>query len=516
MGSLSPILSQINTNWDDPESDPDAQTGEREFERTRRFLHNVMGDVVGVVEDTPLTNPNVRIRYSAFGLPTVVPFFSTADFDDGSGLGVPDGGTSIDDLLSFMSLFSTGNVRADLDGGNYTLVPDGGITIEDLNTFFDLFANGKVSTLDGVRFAYRGYQYDPHLNLYHVRHRVLDPELGRWLQRDPAGFVDGLNLYAYCGSDPFGRWDPHGLAFGDWLNNSWDGLISIVEGFGSGPGKNTQWTNKMSQMYARCIAGRMKDGQTKEQAQCNCSALDPYGGKIALQLAALEDDQANRIGRTRVALALTPVALMLMPAEGAGVIAYTVWGALSGAGLNASEQGISMGLGYQDHYDWRETVWAAAAGGLIGGGAKVAGDAIGSVVSRFARRGASEAAGAAAEAGAARAPRLPQDINVNPTPPPAKPLNRPISRSPSQNAALQDEIQRIRVEGARDIRVNQQQVNASGERVGVNQPDLQYTDVSGNRIYVEYDTTASSRGPGHRQRILSNDPEGTVILRTVD
>ncbi len=125
-------------------------------------------------------------------------------------------------------------------------------------------------------------------------------------------------------------------------------------------------------------------------------ASDPYGDEIAHQLAALEDDQANRIGRTRVALALTPVALMLMPAEGAGVIAYTVWGALSGAGLNASEQGISMGLGYQDHYDWRETVWAAAAGGLIGGGAKVAGDAIGSVVSRFARRGASEAAEAAA------------------------------------------------------------------------------------------------------------------------
>ena len=34
----------------------------------------------------------------------------------------------------------------------------------------------------------------------------------RWLQRDPAFFVDGLNLYAYCGGDPVNGVDPLGLA----------------------------------------------------------------------------------------------------------------------------------------------------------------------------------------------------------------------------------------------------------------------------------------------------------------
>ncbi|MGD9789581.1 MAG: RHS repeat-associated core domain-containing protein [Phycisphaerales bacterium] len=152
-----------------------------------------------------------RIRYSAFGLPTIVPFFCTSDFDDGSGNGVPDGGLSFDDLIYYYGLFNTGNPRADLDGGDYTLVPDGGVTVSDLLAYLGLNAYGKVSNLDDVRFAYRGYQYDPHLNLYHVRHRVLDPELGRWLQRDPAGFVDGLNLYAYTRSSPFGASDPYGL-----------------------------------------------------------------------------------------------------------------------------------------------------------------------------------------------------------------------------------------------------------------------------------------------------------------
>jgi hypothetical protein len=63
----------------------------------------------------------------------------------------------------------------------------------------------------------------------------------------------------------------------------------------------------------------------------------------------------------------------------------------------------------------------------------------------------------------------------------------------------------------RDVRVNQTQVDASGNRVGINRPDLQYT-IDGKRYYVEYDKprcgnpSASKRGDAHAQRILNNDP----------
>jgi hypothetical protein len=112
--------------------------------------------------------------------------------------------------------------------------------------------------------------------------------------------------------------------------------------------------------------------------------------------------------------------------------------------------------------------------------------------------------------------RLPQDINVNPTAPGALPRNRPIGASPTQNAAMQADIAAAEAQGARDFRVNQQQVNGAGQRVGVNRPDLQYTDANGSRVYVEYDTSTSTRGPGHRDRILANDPNGRVILKRVD
>jgi hypothetical protein len=34
----------------------------------------------------------------------------------------------------------------------------------------------------------------------------------------------------------------------------------------------------------------------------------------------------------------------------------------------------------------------------------------------------------------------------------------------------------------------------------------------GQRYHAEYDSPASGRGPGHRERLIANDPEAEVIL----
>jgi hypothetical protein len=102
--------------------------------------------------------------------------------------------------------------------------------------------------------------------------------------------------------------------------------------------------------------------------------------------------------------------------------------------------------------------------------------------------------------------RLPQDVAVNPTAPSAKALNRPVGLSPTQNAEVQADIALARAEGATEFRVNQQQVDAAGNRVGTNRPDLQYTDANGQRVYVEYDRTSSTRGPGHEASSPTTPP----------
>jgi RHS repeat-associated protein len=50
------------------------------------------------------------------------------------------------------------------------------------------------------------------VRLYHFPQRTYSPRLGRWLQRDPLGYVDGVNLYEYARSMPTFFVDPFGLA----------------------------------------------------------------------------------------------------------------------------------------------------------------------------------------------------------------------------------------------------------------------------------------------------------------
>jgi hypothetical protein len=116
----------------------------------------------------------------------------------------------------------------------------------------------------------------------------------------------------------------------------------------------------------------------------------------------------------------------------------------------------------------------------------------------------------AEDAGAAAAPRLPQDIGVNPNPPAALPLTRPISSSATQNGVLQNRIAQLQQAGANLFRVNQQQVDINNIRVGINRPDLQYT-LNGQRWYEEFETTSIDAAYAHMPRIMANDPFGQFI-----
>jgi RHS repeat-associated protein len=57
---------------------------------------------------------------------------------------------------------------------------------------------------------YCGYRYDPETRLYHVRHRMYHPTLGRWGQRDSRDNSDGMNMQRYASSCPTTRVDPLG------------------------------------------------------------------------------------------------------------------------------------------------------------------------------------------------------------------------------------------------------------------------------------------------------------------
>jgi hypothetical protein len=75
----------------------------------------------------------------------------------------------------------------------------------------------------------------------------------------------------------------------------------------------------------------------------------------------------------------------------------------------------------------------------------------------------------------------------------------------AQANALAGDIKLARLLRAADIRINKEQVNADGIRVGRNRPDLQFTLLGKIRIYIEYDSPSSGKGPARAARIFSND-----------
>ena len=92
---------------------------------------------------------------------------------------------------------------------------------------YDAWGNVIADTNPGFQpFGFAGGLYDPQTKLYHFGARDYDPEVGRWLTKDPAGFFSGdANLYAYALNDPVNFVDRNGM---------WSISVSFYSGIGGG------------------------------------------------------------------------------------------------------------------------------------------------------------------------------------------------------------------------------------------------------------------------------------------
>jgi len=316
-----------------------------------------------------------------------------------------------------------------------------------------------------VPYQYGGKELDEETGLYYYGARYYNPRTSLWQSPDPAlprylagDEADGvyqpfnLALYTYAHHNPIKVTDPDGQ-----LINLIAGAVGAAAGAVVGAGA-----------YAAVQAWR--------------------GEKITLR-GTLAAGAGGAV--TGGAAGLTMGGSLIV--QGAVAVGGSAAGGVVTRAVNGEQQTV------------RAVVTDAVIGGVTFGVVKGTGAAVSSL------RGAPKPA---APVPAQSATRLPQDAAVSSVAPAVLPTTgRSVGRA-SHNAALQAEIRSL-PRGATDIRVNQQQVNAAGQRVGTNRPDLQYT-LNGKRHYVEYEGPGNPRGAAHEARIRANDSQaGSVITRIV-
>lgn len=145
---------------------------------------------------------------------------------------------------------------------------------------------GLISDPAGPRntVGYAGCVFAAETRFYSMRFRWFDPSTGRWLERDPAGYGDGMNLYQYASGMPLMLVDPTGLA-GEPCDPSWFDYAKVMYAAYAG----SIWESITSPVVA-----------PYDQMQAQADTYKQYYGESQPLLGMLGNYLANFTGITNV------------------------------------------------------------------------------------------------------------------------------------------------------------------------------------------------------------------------
>lgn len=266
------------------------------------YIQNWRADVVALVDSSHFLRE--WVRYDAYGTPYGMPQTDTNG----------DGTVNTTDLTNILAAWGSNSYPT----GDHNL--DGTIDVTDLLAQMSNSGNtlgwGALS-LSGAksmnRKGYAGYEHLESLSggytMWHVRYRVLNSELGRWLSRDPLGYVDTANLLAYVMNNPLPFTDPSGQLAQIFAGCVVGGLLGGIGGgiggfFGGGLDWKAAKCGALGGAISGCCLGAI------------CSGTFGAGCTVAGCLCALVGEIVNQICMGNDLSICTFLSLLLVGATG--------------------------------------------------------------------------------------------------------------------------------------------------------------------------------------------------------
>jgi len=219
-------------------------------------------------------------------------------------------GDGTDNPLIWMVGSDTSNMRPLYTDYHGSVIAD----TDSAGTLVDLYKYGPygepkdISNNEfwgGSAFRYTGQVALPQLQLYYYKARVYDPKWGRFLQTDPIGSKDDLDLYAYVRGDPINAGDSNGTQtvpvepdlrdpYEDEVGRDEWGRSSRVGSTGGRSGREDSYRGGGVAFWGQASPDEVADAEARNEARDtydkNCST-NPLVGAYQAQ------DRATAAGR---------------------------------------------------------------------------------------------------------------------------------------------------------------------------------------------------------------------------